>query len=168
MHKLWFESLHYSKPQSLTTIQKIYFYSSQKIIWELLNPWKFGGEGDMPGPTQLICLCLEGSMRIEKQRRDGWSSWEGISEYCDRPLFISPNVYIRQSRKEGEGKRLLYQDTKNKTVTFLISKTSSNWSKYLRWNLLSVTLKQQNAWTLWPLVKVNESTSVGSHRDKWI
>lgn len=32
------------------------------------------------------------------------------------PVFISHRFYILQSNEEGEGKTLLYQDTKNKVI----------------------------------------------------
>ena len=36
------------------------------------------------------------------------------TEIC--PMFISQRLYLPQSKKVGEGKTLLYQDTKNKVI----------------------------------------------------
>ena len=41
-------------------------------------------------------------------------------------LFIPHRLYISQSKKEGEGKRLLYQDTKNKQRNYLPNTLGQN------------------------------------------
>ena len=42
-------------------------------------------------------------------------------------VFVSHSLYGPQTRNEGEGKRLLYQDTKSKQSSYLlIPKASSN------------------------------------------
>ena len=118
------------------------------------------------GPSQLICPCLEGCVRINKEigkrGRIESGGHPGTTEIC--LTLISPHrLYVPQSRKEGEGKSLLYQDTKNKVVTFLKSKTSSNHT--LGQNILSYNLEGAriglNSLTF--TQGENRSTSVNSH-----
>ena len=75
-------------------------------------------------PPQLICLCLEGCVRINKEigkrGRIESGGHPGTTEIC--LTLISPHrLYVPQSRKEGEGKRLLYQDTRNKRSICLLN-----------------------------------------------
>ena len=44
----------------------------------------------------------------------------------DSPVFIAHRLYIPQAKEEGEGKRFLYQDARNKVITFSIPKASSD------------------------------------------
>lgn len=82
-------------------------------------------EGHLLGPARHIYPCFSGSLWIKKEI-DKRQQWRGYRVNTEIPLvFVSYGLYIPQSRKEGEGKRLLVHDTKNK-VTFLLPKTSSN------------------------------------------